>query len=55
VQPNTVLPREIPYGHDGFDVPELDRDNAPDHAIDKLVYESCGLTEDEIRIVEGKQ
>ena len=26
---------------------------ATDKAIDALVYELCGLTEDEIRIVEG--
>jgi hypothetical protein len=29
------------------------REDLPDRPIDKVVYELYGLTEDEIRIVEG--
>jgi hypothetical protein len=38
-----------------WEIAKDDKIETTDHAIDKLVYELYGLTEDEIRIVEGKQ
>ena len=51
-----AAPKEITDLVDSFETKTiLQRQiDATDHQIDRLVYELYGLTEEEIRIVEGK-
>jgi hypothetical protein len=49
------LQKKLPAARTPYDQESLQRQiDATDSEIDRLVYELYGLTEDEIRIVEGK-
>lgn len=55
VEQMLTLHKQLPEARTGHDRTLLERQiDATDQQIDRLVYELYGLTEEEIRVVEGK-